>query len=158
MKTSIGLLLIYLICNVNSSGALQPNDWCSGEFLQNSLRRCGEVHGATLADLNDFRYLKPARNARMKCFRACAYIACKAYNVDGSFVANAAETTAFTFTRKNPHLWGPTLNAANFCLKTLPEITYQYAYRSYTVCDKTEDFIQCVRANLPHKSSYEGLF
>ncbi|XP_073831469.1 uncharacterized protein [Musca autumnalis] len=158
MKTTIGIILIYIIYNVNFSVALKPNDWCSGEFLQNSLKRCGQIHGATAADYYDYRYLKPARNYQMKCYRACQFIDCKAYNSDGSFAANAAETAAFTVTRKNPYLWSQAIDVANYCIRSLPEITFQYAHKSYNVCDKTEDFIQCVRANLPHGSSFEGLF
>uniref|UniRef100_A0A1I8NKJ6 Odorant binding protein n=1 Tax=Musca domestica TaxID=7370 RepID=A0A1I8NKJ6_MUSDO len=109
-------------------------------------------------DYYDLRYLKPARNYPIKCYRACAFIDCKAFNADGSFVANAGENLAFSMSRKNPHIWNQAFDVANFCIKTLPEITFEHAQKSYNVCDKTEDFLQCVRANLPQGSSFDGLF
>ncbi|XP_075157300.1 uncharacterized protein LOC142230540 [Haematobia irritans] len=152
------ILILFICAAVASSEILRPNDWCSGHFLGNSLRRCGAIYGATIDDYLDYRYLKPARNGHMKCFRACQFTECKAYNTDGSFVANAVQTTAFAFTRKNPNLWNHVTEVSKFCIKSLPAISFEQPHKKYNICDKTEDYIQCLSANLPEGSSYEGLF
>uniref|UniRef100_A0A1I8NER2 Uncharacterized protein n=1 Tax=Musca domestica TaxID=7370 RepID=A0A1I8NER2_MUSDO len=93
-------ILIFLAA-ADCDEIVKPNTRCSGEFLQNAIKRCAQAYGATEDDLKDVIYFKPAANHKMKCFRACVFTECKAFTNDGSLVANIPQTTAFLTSRRN---------------------------------------------------------
>uniref|UniRef100_A0A1I8NS39 Uncharacterized protein n=1 Tax=Stomoxys calcitrans TaxID=35570 RepID=A0A1I8NS39_STOCA len=141
-------ILLFCVTAVLAAEQLKPNEWCSGAYLREAIRKCGAEYGATQADADDYIQHRPAANDKMKCYRACLFNECRAFNMDGSFVANAPQTTAFLASRINPSHWEPAEKAAKICIAKTPYGTDR--------CETVEQFSLCLTEKSPVKLSYEG--
>uniref|UniRef100_A0A1I8QE60 Uncharacterized protein n=1 Tax=Stomoxys calcitrans TaxID=35570 RepID=A0A1I8QE60_STOCA len=130
--------------------AVNPNDFCTGGFLRGAVDKCSKEHGATQADIEDYIQLRWAADHKAKCFRACVFNECKAFNPDGILVANAPQTTGYMTSRRNPAIWPLAEKAAHECMKLLPV--------SGNKCDIVEAFMRCLPAKSPVKLSLEGAY
>ncbi|XP_073831470.1 uncharacterized protein [Musca autumnalis] len=116
-----------------SHEAIKPNDWCYGPYLKHEMDACAVTYGATQGDLHDLLHLNPARNLQMKCYRACAFNACRAFNIDGSFAPHVPYTMAFSMTRIHAEHWAEIREATKYCIKNLFPAPFGHSHRSNNV-------------------------
>uniref|UniRef100_A0A1I8NK76 Uncharacterized protein n=1 Tax=Musca domestica TaxID=7370 RepID=A0A1I8NK76_MUSDO len=134
------------------------NDWCYGPYLKQEMDACVATYGATQADLFDLLYLNPARNFQMKCFRACAFNACRGFNLDGSFAEHVPYTLAFSVSRINAERGIAVREAAKYCIKALRSISFGHLRRGSNVCEDSDYLLQCLGMNTPPGTNFVGAF
>ncbi|XP_073831471.1 general odorant-binding protein 28a-like [Musca autumnalis] len=143
-------IILATLIGLTLATRIKPNDFCNGEFYRNTIAKCAEEHDATQDDIEDYIYLRWAASQKAKCFRACVFEGCKAFNSDGSFVANAPQTTGFLTSRQDPSLWIYGEEEARKCMAIKLE--------QNNLCEKTEAFMRCFPAKSPVPLSLIGAY